>query len=255
MNRIQETLEKIGIKEIEVKTYLALLDLGEATTTKIAERTDLGRVHMYQITNKLIEKGLASFIIKNNVKYFSAADPETILKELEENQRNFKKILPELKKRQKLIALDTKVEIYRGVEGINTILKIILRDKKNYVMLGGGEQFSKADIKTITNIFLKQAEKLKIEGKLLDRKEAHFVVAKHEKYHFIQKEYLTSTTSVVWGKKYAIFVWTSPYYVILVENKEIAESNLALFNYLWKISEEPSKGDIKKRLIKIHSNN
>jgi len=40
------TLENLGLEEQEAKTYLASLDLGEATATRLAERTGLGRVHM-----------------------------------------------------------------------------------------------------------------------------------------------------------------------------------------------------------------
>src|SRR3989344_4095613 len=102
MTELNNVLEQLGLEQPEVKPYLALLDLGESTATKIAERAGLGRVHSYQILTKLIEKGLASYVIKKNVKYFLAADPETLLKSLHEKEQNLQKILPELKARQKL---------------------------------------------------------------------------------------------------------------------------------------------------------
>src|SRR3989344_5837796 len=120
MTEITATLQKLGFEEQEVKTYLALLDLGEATATKLAERTGIGRVHMYQIVNRLIEKGIASYIIKNNVKYFSASDPEIFIKDIQQKEQDLQKILPELQMRQKKLTQETKVEIYRGREGINT---------------------------------------------------------------------------------------------------------------------------------------
>ena len=53
----KQILIKNGMKEEEAKVYLALLDIGESTATKIAERTGIERVHTYQIANSLIEKG------------------------------------------------------------------------------------------------------------------------------------------------------------------------------------------------------
>jgi len=279
MSEIEKTLSKLGLENQEIKTYLALLDLGESTATKLSERTGLGRVHMYQITNKLIEKGLASYVIRNNVRYFSAADPETLLKDLEEKEQNLKEILPELKARQKkfipetmltdleekeqnlkkilpelkarqnLINFETKVEIFRGLEGINTILKMILKDRKDYVMLGGGEQFSSKEVEVITSIFIKRAEKSKINGRVMDRKDAKFIVGKYEDYRYLDKHLLSSTTSVIWSNNYAIFVWTRPFYVILINNEEVVKSNLATFNHLWNSAEIPTKQDRKKRLI------
>lgn len=252
MPKIKQILTKLGLEDQEAKTYLALLDLNEATATKLAERTGIGRVNMYQITNKLIEKGLISYIVKNNVKYFSSADPETLLKDLQEKEKELQKILPELKARQKLSIQETKVEVYRGKEGINTILKMILRNKKDYFMIGGAEECLK-ECKSNMRIFVKHGEKLRIKGKFLERKDAEFFVGKHEEYKFISKELIALTTLTIWNNKVATFVWTRPFYVILIENEQIAKSNLATFNYLWKTAEIPTKKDRNKRILDYSS--
>lgn len=252
MSTTIQTLQNIDLEHSEAKAYLALLDLGESTATKIAERAGLGRVHSYQILTKLIEKGLASYIIKNNIKYFLAADPETLLKNLQEKEKNLQNILPELKARQKLMKQDTSVEIYRGTEGLNTIFKMILHDKKEYYMLGGGDQAcNNPEFKSIIKIFLKRAEQAKIKGWILERKASNFYIGAHEQYRFLAPEYFSSTTLTIWGNKVVTFVWTRPYYAILIENEEVAKSNLATFKYLWKNAEEPSKEDRKRRVMKI----
>ena len=86
----EEALRAFGLEGNEIKAYLALLDLHESTATKIAERTGLGRVHTYQIINRLIDKGLASYVVKNNVKYFSGADPLKLLNDLKSTQEKLK---------------------------------------------------------------------------------------------------------------------------------------------------------------------
>ena len=252
MTELNNVLEQLGLEEPEVKAYLALLDLGESTATKISERAGLGRVHSYQILTTLIEKGLTSYIIKNNVKYFLAADPKTLLKSIQEKQQNLQKILPELKARQKLTQQDTSVEIYRGTEGLNTIFKMMLQDRQDYYMLGGGDQAcSNPEFEAVLKIFLKRAEQAKVKGWVLERKDSKFYVAAHELYRFLAPEYFSSTTLTIWGNKVATFVWTKPYYAIVIENEEVAKSNLATFRYLWKNAQEPSKEDRKKRLMKM----
>lgn len=248
MNDLILILKNFGLEEQESKTYLALLSLREATATKLAERTNIGRVNMYQITNRLIEKGLVSYVVKNNVRYFTAADPEILLKDLEEKQEQLQKILPQLKARQKETKVETKVEVYRGREGINTILKMIIRDGKQYYIMGGAQEA--CSIFEIENrIFVKRAEKLKINGKILGRKQDEFFIGKNEEYRFIPEHLISSTSMMLWDNKTAIFVWSEPYYCILIENEDIIKSNLATFEYLWSIAEKPSKEDIKKRLL------
>lgn len=245
---INQTLQRLGLEEQEVKTYLALLDLRESTATKIAERTGLGRVHMYQIINRLIERGLASYIIKNNVKYFSASEPETLLKEIQQKEQDLQKILPELKARQKRLIPETKVEIYRGREGINTILKMIINDKEPYYILGGAKEACSI-FKLENTIFVERAKKLKLQGKILARKKDDFFVGTYEDYRFIPDNLISSTTQIIWENKTAIFIWSEPYYAILIDNKEITKSNLSTFNYLWKEGEIPVKSDKNKRKV------
>ena len=249
MPEIDKVLGKLGLEEQEIKAYTALLDLGEVTAAKIAERTGLGRVHMYQLTNRLIKKGLVSYIIKNNVKYFNAASPITLLKNLESTYEELKSVIPLLEARQNSAHQDAKVEIYRGREGVNTILKTIIKDAKPYYFMGGVEE-SCSVFELESKIFVKRAEKLKIPGKILSRKEESFFVGKNEEYRFLPKNVIMPTTNWIWGNKTGIFIWEEPYYVVLIESKQITKSNLATFKYLFGIAEKPSLNDKKERLLK-----
>ena len=90
---IKRLLQDLGLEEKEAKVYLALLSLGETTATKISKKTNLDRTLIYQLGNKLIEKGLASYIIKNNVRYFSAANPEKLVQDLKEKEKQLQKAI------------------------------------------------------------------------------------------------------------------------------------------------------------------
>ncbi len=245
---LQRVLQHLGLEEKEAKTYLTLLSLGEATAARLAEKTSLDRTLMYQLTNKLIEKGIVSYIIKNNVRYFLAADPEVLLKNLQEKEELFKKVLPELKAKQKEIVTETKVELYRGREGIKTILKMAMRDQKPYYIMGGAQEA--CSLFALENkVFVINAEKLKIHGKILARKKDKFFIGKYEEYKFIPDSLISSTTMMLWGNKTAIFVWSEPYYSVLIENNNVTKTNMATFTYLWSMGEKPSAKDAKQRMI------
>jgi sugar-specific transcriptional regulator TrmB len=249
MPKTKETLQSLGLEPQQIKIYLALLDDGEASASQIAERTGLGRVHIYQIAEKLIHKGFISFITKEKIKYFSAADPKIFLKDLQQKEEDLKSILPDLlSRKKKLASFETKVEVLRGKEGIDKVLKTILAENKDYAMLGGGEQCCNKEFELIMSIFVKRGEKEKLKGRLLERKDTDFFIGKHEDYRYIPEELLSSTTLTIWGNKVATFVWTKPYYVIILENEEVAKSNLATFNYLWKTAKKPTPKDRKKRI-------
>ena len=62
--KVEILLEELGLTKGEIKVYLTLLKLGETTTGKIVEEAGISSGKIYEILEKLIRKGLASFIIK-----------------------------------------------------------------------------------------------------------------------------------------------------------------------------------------------
>ena len=253
MTEMLKTLQRLGLEEQEAKTYLALLDLGETTITKLAERAELGRVHMYQIANRLIQRGIAAYVVKDNVKYFSASDPKILLEDIQQKEQELRKILQELRTRQRKLTSETKVEVYRGREGINSILKMIIKDEKPYYILGGTQEACTI-FELENSIFVRRAEELKLPGKILAKEKDNFFKGVNEEYRFVPEHLISSTTQMLWGHKTAIFIWSEPYHAILIENKEITSSNLTTFNYLWSTAKKPTKEDvarIKKETTKL----
>ena len=61
----EQLLEDIGLTKGEIKVYLTLLKLRETTTGKIIEEAQISSGKIYEILDKLIKKGLVSYIIKD----------------------------------------------------------------------------------------------------------------------------------------------------------------------------------------------
>ena len=63
-------LEEIGLTKTEIKLYLALLKLGQSTTTGIVREAQVHASKVYEFLDKLIQKGLVTYVIKANKRYF-----------------------------------------------------------------------------------------------------------------------------------------------------------------------------------------
>src|SRR3989344_9505212 len=123
-------LKRIGLTNSEIRIYTILLSLGATSAGKIVEETSMYRKNLYDALNKLIEKGLVTYIIENKAKVFQAKDPDNLLRyleerkvEIDEEKKEVAMILPELKIKFNLRKPEIESEIYRGNEGIKTILK------------------------------------------------------------------------------------------------------------------------------------
>ena len=135
-------LKEAGLTDGEIKVYLALLEIGSSTTGPIVKKSDISRSIIYQILEKLMQKGLVSKIIKEKTNYFQATEPNKILeyidrreKEVEENRKNVEKLLPELLLKQKM-SIKSETNMYFGFEGIKTAVSDHL-----YSKLKKGEEF------------------------------------------------------------------------------------------------------------------
>ena len=64
----QRILEEIGLANSEIKVYRALLRTGSVRVGELMKEVTLHRSRVYDAINRLIEKGLVSYFIRNNIK-------------------------------------------------------------------------------------------------------------------------------------------------------------------------------------------
>ena len=230
-----EILEQIGLDKDGIKTYITLLKLGSITATKIASETNIHRTNIYRILDNLIAKGLASYVMKNNIKYFSAASPKKLLEDEKKKLQTLKKLVPELESITDSRKEDFKVEVFRGKEGLIAVLKYILREKKDYFVFGEEGNFQK-----ILPYFIKQLlrdiVKLNMQENLLSKesKRNKILLSKNSKIKYLPDQYFSPVMTAVFGDYTAIFEWDEPYHAILIKSKNMSKSYKHYFEILWK---------------------
>ena len=125
-------LLKVGLTDGESKVYLALSELGSSTVGPIVKKSRVAYSNIYDILNRLIEKGIVSFVIKSKTKYFQAASPKNLLvylenkeKEINSQKEDLKKILPKIEKMQESF-VSQEAEVFLGKKGLRTAYEKIL---------------------------------------------------------------------------------------------------------------------------------
>ncbi len=239
------TLKEMGLTNNEINVYLVMLKEDENLASAIADKTKINRSLVYTILNSLINKGIINYVIKENRKYFRAGDPKKILDIVEEKEQLLKKqkekiigIIPDLRKLKSPKKEEFTIEIYRGVEGFKTVLGDILKEKKDYQMIG----YTNVGYK-ITRFWFehwhKKRIKLKIKRKVLfpNKFKGHEnTKIPLTEARFLPKDYLTPTSIVLYGKKAIIFLpMENDFAGIIIKSKEIIESFKNQFNVLWNL--------------------
>ena len=125
---MEKILKELGFSEREIKVYLALLELASTTIGPVASKTRIQHSKVYQTLEKLIDKGLASYIIKSKTRYFQAQSPRHILSSLKEREREFLAILPQLEQKQKFSQQPQTAKVYEGYKAIKSMFESIVEE-------------------------------------------------------------------------------------------------------------------------------
>ncbi len=241
----KDELIKIGLSNREADAYLALLQLQEATVKEIADKTKESRTHLYDTLKSLIDRGLVSYVIKNDTKYFHAAPPEKLLDYLKEKESSVLTILPVLKELHKPKFKKPTVEVYEDKEGMKTILHDIVRTKKEWIAIGSTGRGPQVLPEFFIERFHKDRVKNKIRLKVLcnstqqgKKRGREFSQYPLTEVKYLPKTHQSPTTVYVYGDKTAVLMWLTENkpFAILIENEEIADSFRSYFHLLWKLS-------------------
>ena len=245
------SLKEAGLTEGEIKVYLALLELGSSTTGPIIEKSGIARSIIYQILDKLMQKGLVSSVIKEKTKYFQSAEPTKILeyidereKAFQENKKKVEEFLPQLLQKQ---AMSTKnaVSMYLGFKGIRTAHEHL------YQKLKRGEEYYYLGIPAFQpeeqHLYWQrdhiQRVKSGIKCKLLFNRDTHPETLKNRNTYkggearWMPADLITPACFGIFKDTVIIFIQIPQAICVEIVNQEIADSFKAYFDEFWKKSE------------------
>jgi HTH-type transcriptional regulator, sugar sensing transcriptional regulator len=233
----EKVLGRLGLSKLEVKVYLALLQLREPTVIEISRKSKVERTRTYGLLESLIEKGLVSFVIENKVKKFKACDPEKILHQLKEKEAAFIEVLPKLKKMSQFKEKDEpSVEVFRGTRGVKAMINEILEVKKDYCIICEDTRDPKLNF--FLTHFEKSIEKENLCERVLLKKRADIIKSKNTLIRFLPEKYSYHTTTIIYGDMVGIIIYSEPFLATRTKSKELADTYRSYFEIIWEISKK-----------------
>lgn len=236
---LEENLSKLGFSPSEIKIYLHLIQTGSSYPKKISAETKINRTNVYEALDRLIAKGVISYIIKNNIKWFEAKKPESILTLIKEKEEEIAKsknqILKEIAKlssNQNIPSLEA--NIFIGKRGLRMIFEEILETKKDIAIFASELQFKKI-FGPYFELWHKKRIALEIIQRSIFPKQFENKLKKRDllTYKFVDNKYINPTTTILYGDTCIFIQWSEEPIAIKINNKEIVKSHLNYFNMLW----------------------
>lgn len=236
-------LRHLGLSDNEIDIYIALIKAGPSPVSVIAEKTGMYRPYVYDTLDRLLEKGLASFVIQDKKKFYSATRPEKLLDYLNEKKKEVESIMPDLISFADQHKEEPSVSLIKGNEVVTTVLKTVYSELKKHggenLLMGADDSLYLEHSPVYMKKFISLLEKSKFHERIISGDETTvFVGSKISKYRFLSKEFFNPTATHIAGNTVCIIVWSSPLIGILIESRDVADAYRKYFNLLWKIAKK-----------------
>jgi|SRR3989344_4313793 len=245
--KLSNVLEELGFTHGEAVIYLSLLRIGESKVGPIIKDSRISRSKVYDILERLIQKGVASKISKNNILFYQTLSPKMLfnyIKEkenkLKEEENILKKIIPELV--LFLPKRDIDIKIYHGIEGFKSMIERTVNElKKSDTYYAFGISKTNEQMTRYANkIYLTQKSKKFKAKSIFDELGAYKIKERQNKLHEIKilpKGQITPALFTIYQDVVGIHLIVEDNIVsIVIKNKDISKSFIANFEAMWKIS-------------------
>jgi HTH-type transcriptional regulator, sugar sensing transcriptional regulator len=243
---IKDVLEQFGLVGKKADVYLAALELGSASAIDISKKAGIKRTTCYNVLLDLINEGLISQTSIGKKHLFAGEAPEKIQRQLQNKERLFSEILPQLKSIHNARGKKPKIRYYEGKEG----LREVYEDTLNH----GGKEilgFISYDVvnalgKEWMDGYVKRRVKKGVYGKAI----APSTKAIMDDYIKKDQEQRRSTKLIsseefpfsieinIYGYQHVALISSREEIGIIIEGQEIHNTLKLIFNLVWKLLPE-----------------
>ena len=229
-------LSILGLSKGEIKVYSAILHIGSSSINNIHEKTGMERRAIYDIINKLIEKGLITYTVEHGKRTYQCSPPNKLKEEIKHKKEEIdkiEKIIPEIEGIYKSSKPKISLEVFRGKEGIKAVFEDMLNYKDNYFI--GGRWYVAKEMPAYWQHYDKRRIEEGVRWHNLGLPDAPETPTKKLVYtKELPKDFSGSPTIIwVYGNKVAHVLWTQDYFAFVMESEEIAENYKRYHKYLW----------------------
>ncbi|PIN75303.1 hypothetical protein COV18_03885 [Candidatus Woesearchaeota archaeon CG10_big_fil_rev_8_21_14_0_10_37_12] len=245
----ERELQQFGLTDGEAKVYEALIVIGASKVGPIVKKSGIAYSNIYEVLQRLTEKGLVSFITREKTKIFQAVEPSRLQEfldkkeeEIERSKKALTNILPSLENIKALTGSKLDAEVFVGMKGITTAYKILLKDAKKedidlYFYMSSPKYIEPATIfygKTWTWMS-------KIEIKALGIANREHKGAEMTKNYpsWVDERYVNYPVPGnidILNDKVLIISWSDKPIGILIQSKDVADNFRNYFYATWKIA-------------------
>jgi sugar-specific transcriptional regulator TrmB len=235
---LEQSLEKIGLRDKEASVYVALLELGSASVQSIADKAQLKRPTTYVVLESLEQRGLIARIPQAKKALYTIEGPQSLGMLLSQQQELYKRLLPELLARAQGGKKPAQAQLYPSLPGLRTVYNQMLEANEVWFFgtIGGVLKYHPESLET----FNRRLQDVKFSAReLLAKSTADVAYFKkiqlHERYQvrFLPEGLSLPCDAAIFGNCVALFFYDPAPFALLITSRDFAVSLRSLYHLAW----------------------
>jgi sugar-specific transcriptional regulator TrmB len=249
-----DELTTIGMTKDQASVYETLLSSLVLPVRIIAQKSGISRELTYVVLDQLIEKGFIEKIDgETKVALYRALHPETIHSLVSTKKRKadeallaYEQILSEMSSEFNAVRNRPHVKFFEGLNGLTEIYKDIIASTKTIYVFRSIYDYNHEAIRLAVSDQITKQSEAGIRSYVISPKLPHMseVLYKHNLKRNITRKIIPvekfslPAQIVIYGNKVGITSFRKEVSTTIIENADISETFLKLFQYVWDSIEE-----------------
>src|SRR3989344_6696042 len=240
----QDTLKNLGLEDKEIKAYLGLLELGEATILAISRKSGLKRPTTYLVIKALEEKGLISRVTRGKKIFFTPQHPQKLITETELRLKELQEIVPQLESLFQKEAGRPRVMIYGEKETLDRAFDELFV-VKGEVLFIDTHRLSFAAFPTTFKKFdyVKLSPEFRVREIIAESKDGRAFAKKmagpYYQTRFLPEMWLPFEVDIgIFGNHVLITSVKKELFTVRIESDEISRAFRTIFDITWQTAKE-----------------
>lgn len=240
-----EVFKQLGLNDNEIKVYRALIDIGRSKTGPILKKASISSSSAYSSLSSLLDRGLVSFQVKNNIKYYQAESPNSLIEQSKAQTKELENISKEISILPIIHNERNEINVYEGAHGFKRAHEIMADEAKKgeeILAITYSKHFGKS--KEVRRFFARLDHDLAVNKKckmrlIVNDELKRIILADRKpfvsKYQFrcLPDEYFSPSGINISNSMLVIGVWGKNPIAFTIRNKAVIESFKSNFDFLW----------------------
>ena len=236
--KIQETLESVGMNKNEILIYLDLIKTGSSSAHDISKSTKIHRPNVYDTLDKMIKKGIVTSSIEESKKIFYPIEPKNLVEYLKQREFDLQEVIPEIEKFRANAKKERKVEMAEGIKAFRVMLNELLERGENIYVFGIPK-----DVPDKIGGFINEFHERRIKKGMIMKHIYNKDAEKRVKYlnempcteaRYLPSSFDSNIGTLISGNLVMIIFWEEPMFVVTIQNESIANAYKKYFEIIWE---------------------